>query len=349
MKILVLSQMEVERLLPMRECVEVMAGALIALARGEVEQPLRTVVRPAGAAGVLALMPAYKSRSGVERDDERGDVRDGGDPIEDDGAAFGVKAICVFPGNAAHGMDAHQGCVMLFDGATGEPRAFVNASAITATRTAAVSAVATRALAREDAHDLAIIGAGVQARAHLEAIACVREIRRARVASRRFESARKFAEELKPRYRFPVEACETAEDAVRGADLIVTATTAREPVLRRAWIADGAHVNAVGTFSPQSREVDSETVAASSLFVDRRESSWNEAGDLLIAMREGVINAGHIRAEIGEVLTGAHRGRTSRAEITLFKSLGLAVEDLAAAEHVYRRAKETGAGAWVEF
>jgi ornithine cyclodeaminase len=308
-----------------------------------VEQPLRTVVRPAGAAGVLALMPAYKSRGDVGRDEERGDA-DG-----DDGAAFGVKAICVFPANAARGMDAHQGCVMLFDGATGEPRAVLNASAITATRTAAVSAVATRALAREDAHDLAIIGAGVQARAHLEAIACVREIRRARVASRRFESAQKFAEEMKPRYRFPVEACETAEEAVGGADLIVTATTAREPVLRRAWIADGAHVNAVGTFSPQAREIDSETVVASRLYVDRRESALNEAGDLLIPLREGVINAGHIRAEIGEVLTGARRGRTSRTEITLFKSLGLAVEDLAAAEHVYRRARETNAGAWVEF
>jgi ornithine cyclodeaminase len=344
MKILVVSHAEIERLLPMRECVEVMARALASLARGEVEQPLRAVLRPAGAAGVLALMPAYTSRGGVRRDDERG-----GDDSDGDGAAFGVKAICVFPGNVARGMDAHQGCVVLFDGATGEPRALMNASAITATRTAAVSAVATRALAREDAGELAIIGAGVQARAHLEAIACVREIRRARVVSRRFENAQKFAEEMKPRYRFPVEACETAEEAVGGADLIVTATTAREPVLRRAWIAEGAHLNAVGTFSPQSREVDTETVAASSLFVDRRESALNEAGDLLIPLREGVINAEHIRAEVGEVLTGAHRGRTSRAEITLFKSLGLAVEDLAAAEHVYRRAREMNAGTWVEF
>ncbi len=136
---------------------------------------------------------------------------------------------------------------------------------------------------------------------------------------------------------------------MRGADLIVTATSAREPVLRREWIADGAHVNAVATFSPQSREIDSETVAAASLFVDRRESALNEPGDILIPLREGLIGADHIRAEIGEVLIGAKPGRTSREEITLFKSLGLAAEDLAAAQHVYNRARERGAGTWIEF
>ncbi|MDT7603859.1 MAG: hypothetical protein QOF61_1856 [Acidobacteriota bacterium] len=331
MKLLVLNQREVEELLPMRECVEVMAEALTALARGEAHQPLRLVVRPEGASGLLALMPAYKS---------------GG---SDEGAAFGLKAICVFPGNTARGKDAHQGCVLLFDGETGEPRALLNASAVTTIRTAAVSAVATRLLAREDAHDLAIIGAGVQARAHLEALACVRRLSRARVASRSRESARKFVEEVGASYSFPVKAVESAEAAVRGADLIVTATNASEPVVHREWIAKGAHINAVGTFSPQSREIDSETVAAARLFVDRRESALNEAGDYLIPAREGVIDASHIRAEIGEVLAGAQPGRTSAEEITLFKSLGLAVEDLAAAEYAYRRARERSAGTWVEF
>jgi ornithine cyclodeaminase len=329
MKLLILNHAEVEALLPMRECIEVMAEALIALARGEAHQPLRTVIRPVGAAGLLALMPAYKSN--------------------EDGTAFGLKAICVFPGNAARGKDAHQGCVVLFDGETGEPRALLNASAITAIRTAAVSAVATRLLAREDACDLAIIGAGVQARAHLEALACVREIKRARVASRSFENALRLAAEVRGRFAFPVEAVEGNEAAVRGADLLVTATSSHEPVLRREWIADGAHINAVGTFSPQSREIDTATIAAASLFVDRRESALNEAGDYLIAAREGAIDASHIRAEIGEVLAGSQPGRTSAAEITLFKSLGLAVEDLAAAEYAYWRAKAQGLGAWVEF
>ncbi|MDQ3908686.1 MAG: ornithine cyclodeaminase family protein [Acidobacteriota bacterium] len=336
MKLLVLNHAEVEALLPMRECVEVMADALSSLARGEFHQPLRTVIRPEGAAGVMGLMPAYRTSGDASGGDESG-------------AAFGLKAICVFPGNAARGMDAHQGFVAIFDGETGEPRALLNASAITAIRTAAVSAVATRALAREDAHDLAIVGAGVQARAHIEALACVRGIGRARVAARRIESARRFAEEARAKYSFPVEPCETVEEAVRGADLIVTATSSREPVVRREWICDGSHVNAVATFSPESREIDSETVAASSLFVDRRESALNEPGDILIPMREGLIGAEHIRAEIGEVLTGAKRGRTSRDEITLFKSLGLAAEDLAAAQHVYRRARERGAGTWIDF
>ncbi|MCA1818268.1 MAG: ornithine cyclodeaminase family protein [Acidobacteria bacterium] len=343
MKLLVLSHAEVERLLPMRECVEVMARALVSFSRGEVAQPLRTVLRPEGAAGLLGLMPAYKAGGSV------GGAAAGGEGAGDGGAAFGLKAICVFPGNAARGVDAHQGCVALFDGGTGEPRAVVNASAITAIRTAAVSAVATRALAREGAHDLAVVGAGVQARAHLAALSCVREIKRARVASRTAEKARGLVEETESRYGFPVEACETVEEAVRGADLIVTATSAREPVLRREWIAKGAHLNAVGTFSPRSREVDSETVAQSSLFVDSRESALNEAGDILIPMREGLITAEHIRAEVGEVLTGARAGRTSLEEITLFKSLGLAVEDLAAAQFVFSRARETNAGAWVEF
>jgi len=163
------------------------------------------------------------------------------------------------------------------------------------------------------------------------------------------ESARKLADELSGRYPFPVEAVETVEEALRGADLIVTATNASEAVVRREWISEGAHLNAVGSCTPHARELDAETLAASSLFVDSVESTVNEAGDYLQAAREGAVGPEHIRAELGEVLTGAKPGRTSAAEITLFKSLGLAVEDLAAAEYLYRKAKETGAGAWVRF
>jgi len=246
-------------------------------------------------------------------------------------------------------MDSHQGAVLLFGAETGELQAVVNASAVTAIRTAAVSAVATQALAREDACDLAIVGAGVQARSHVEAMSHVRTIRRCRVASRRVESARKLADELNGSHAFEVEAVETIEEALRGADLIVTATNSAEAVVRREWVSAGAHINAVGSCTPHTRELDAATVAASSLFVDSVESTTNEAGDYLCALREEAVAPSHIRAELGEVLAGAKPGRASAEEITLFKSLGLAVEDLAAVKYLYDKARETDAGTWVNF
>jgi ornithine cyclodeaminase/alanine dehydrogenase-like protein (mu-crystallin family) len=328
MRILILNHAEVEHLLPIRECIPVMIDALSSLARGDVHQPLRMIVRPPDARGMMGLMPSYRASA-------RG--------------AYGVKVVCIFPDNPQQGLDAHQGSVMLLSGETGELLALMNASAITAIRTAAVSGVATELLAREDASELAIIGAGVQARTHIEAMACVRPIKRARIASRSVENARKFAGEMASRYGFPIEPVETVEMAVRGADLIVTATTAPEPVLKREWLAPGAHVNAVGASLSTTREVDSATMAAASLFVDRRESTINESGDYLIALREGAITTDHIRAEIGELLIANQVGRTSREEITLFKSLGLAVEDLASAEYLYQKAKAMQAGTWVEY
>lgn len=328
MKILILNHSEVEDLLPIRECIPVMAEALAGLARGEVFQPLRMVITPPGAAGDMALMPSYRSG-------ER--------------AAYGVKTVCFFPGNPARGLDSHQGSVMLFSGETGELQALMNASAITAIRTAAVSGVATQLLAREGAGDLAIIGSGVQARTHIEAMACARPIKRARVASFSFKNAQRFADEMGPRYSFAVEPVESVEAAVRGADLIVTATTAAKPILMREWISPGAHLNVVGSSIPSTREVDTATMAAASLFVDRRESTVNEGGDYLFALREGAIRQDHIKAEIGELLIGAKPARTSADEITLFKSLGLAVEDLASADFLYRKASASGKGTWVEY
>jgi ornithine cyclodeaminase len=225
----------------------------------------------------------------------------------------------------------------------------MDASAITAIRTAAVSGVATQLLARQDAGELAIVGAGIQARTHLQAMACVRSIRRARVASRTFEGARRFADEVSSHYSFPVEAVETVEAAVRGADIIVTATSASTPVISREWVSPGAHLNVVGSSVRTTREVDTATMVASSLFVDRRESTLNEAGDYLFAARESTIGPDHIRAEIGELLTGAKRGRSSPDEVTLFKSLGLAVEDLASADYLLRKARNAGQGSWLEF
>ena len=328
MKIVVLSHSEVEDLLPVGECIPVMEAALTALARGEVHQPLRMIIQPPGAAGDMALMPSYRAG-------ER--------------ARYGLKAVCFFAGNPAVGLDSHQGGVLMFSAETGELLAVMNASAITAIRTAAVSGVATKLLAREDASELAIIGSGVQARAHLEAMSSVRAIKRVRVASLTLDHARRFADELKPRYGFPIEPIESVEAAVRGADLIVTATTSERAILKRDWISAGAHLNVVGSSIPTTREVDTATMAAATLFVDRRESTLNEGGDYLFAMREGAIGPDHIRAELGEVLLGSAPGRTSRDEITLFKSLGLAVEDLASASHVYRRAQESSVGTWVEF
>jgi ornithine cyclodeaminase len=332
MKILILSHTEVLELLPIKECIPLMREALIALADGKVHQPLRTIIRPPDAKGVMGLMPSYMSGA-----------------MSGDSAAFGLKAICVFAGNPAQGKDSHQGGVLLFSAETGELLAMMNASAITAIRTAAVSGVATDLLARVDACNLAILGSGVQARSHLVAMSEVRLIKRCRVASRHLEHARKFAAEMRPDFSFPLEPVETVAGALEDADLIVSATTTVEPIVRRAWISAGAHLNLVGSSTPKTREVDSETMAATSLFVDRRESTLNEAGDYLFAARDGLIGPDHIRAEIGEVLKGDKPGRTSPEEITCFKSLGLAVEDLAAADYLYKKAKEQKAGSWVEF
>jgi ornithine cyclodeaminase len=323
MSVLILNEEDVQRLLPMDECIDVMERAFVTLARGEIEQPLRTIFRPPQVKGAMALMPTF---------------RGGETPM------FGLKAICVFPGNAAIGKDAHQGAVILFDGATGELRAIANASAITAIRTAAVSGLATRVLAKQGASALAIIGAGVQARAHLEAIACVRELERVFVAANRKENAEQFAQSMQSRMECEIEAVATPEEAVREADIIVTATTSREPVVHREWLRQGVHINAIGTFSPKARELDTATMASSSIFVDRRESAFNEAGDYLIAANEGAIGPESIVAELGEVLIGKHRGRTLIDEITVFKSLGLAMEDLAAAEHCYRKAQREAVG-----
>ena len=321
--VLVLSQADVIGLLDMEGCIAAMEEALRSLARGEVHLPLRPVVRPPGESTFLGLMPVFR---GGER------------PV------YALKTVAVAPENAARGLDPHQGTVTLFDGVTGQTLALMNASAVTSIRTAACSAVATRALAREDATELAIVGSGHQAHAHVSAMLAVRDFQRVRIASRSREHAAALAD------GFPnAEASATVEEAVRGADVVVTATSSPEPVVERAWLKAGVHVNAVGACFPHTRELDTGTVADSRFFVDRRESAENEAGDFLIPLHEGAIEHRHIRAELGEVLVGSAPGRTSPEEITVFKSLGLAIEDLYAAEYVVRRAEETGTGTTVEF
>jgi ornithine cyclodeaminase/alanine dehydrogenase-like protein (mu-crystallin family) len=320
--VLVLGPAEVAEALPMGECVEAMAEVLTAHARKEVHQPLRSVSIPEASAGFMGLMPAHR---GGER------------PL------FSLKAVCIFPGNPARGLDAHQGTVTLFDGTTGRPTAILDASAITAIRTAAVSALATRLLAAGDASELAVLGAGTQAAAHLEALRAERDFERVRI----YAPTREHAEHLAR--RAGADVAESPEEAVRGAHVVVTATNSREPVLRREWLAAGAHVNAVGASAPTSRELDTSTVAACSLFADSRESLLNEAGEFQLAVREGAVEGpDHIRAELGEVAAGIHPGRTDAEELTLFRSLGLAIEDMAAAERAVENARKRGAGAEVE-
>ena len=327
-RLLVLTSSEIKLLLPMTECIEIMSETLKDLSRGDLMQPLRMVVRPPEALGLMAMMPAYR----------RGPK-----------SMFGLKALCFFHGNPAVGKDAHQGCVLLSSGDTGEPLAIMNASAITEIRTAAVSAVATRLLSHENASELAIVGSGIQARAHLVALSAVRRIKRARVFSPNHEHPKQLAEEMRTKLDFPIEPTVTAELALKDADLIVTATSARQPVIERQWLSSGAHINAIGTYSPQAREIDGATMAAARIFVDRRESTLNESGDYLLAVEEGLITAESLQAEIGEVLLGEKPGRTSEDEITLFKSLGLAVEDLACAEYLFAKAKTENVGTWIQF
>jgi ornithine cyclodeaminase/alanine dehydrogenase-like protein (mu-crystallin family) len=302
--VLVLDEHQVRSLLTMRECVQAMEEVLRSLARGELHQPLRPVTRPEGSDTLMGLMPAYR---GGER------------------SAWSLKEIVIAPGNPARGLDAHQGAVLLHDGETGQLRALLNASAITEIRTAAVSAVATRALARAGARVVAILGGGVQARSHDEAMRAVLPAADVRTWTRGDGG--------------------TPEDVLREADVVCTCTSARDPILRREWLTSGAHVNAVGSSLPSARELDTDTVAAATLVVDRRESALNEAGDLLLAG----FGADRIAAELGEVLVGSHPGRTRGDELTVFKSLGLGVEDLAAAELVVRKAREQGVGTEVEF
>lgn len=326
MPLLILNKREVEALLTMPTCIDLMAEALVSLARGQVILPLRPVIRIPDSPNAFAVMPAYSKSL----------------------KAIGTKLISVFPGNHGTALDSHQGVVLLFDGETGSPLAMMDAASITAIRTAAVSGVATRQLARTDATTLAILGSGVQARAHLDAMFAVRPFRKVFIWSRNADHARAVATNSEWSQRADVEVVADAKAAVESADVICTVTASREPVLRGAWLRPGTHVNAVGASLPTARELDSEAIRRAHVFVDRRESALNEAGDLLIPMKEGVISADHIVAEIGELLSGHDPGRQNGDAITVFKSLGLAVEDLAAAHYLHERAKRERAGTWVE-
>ncbi|RMH22954.1 MAG: ornithine cyclodeaminase family protein [Acidobacteria bacterium] len=322
MSVLILSGDDVRALLPMATCIELMAGALRTLAEGEAVQPLRQALGLTNGKGLLGVMPAQLATPPVA----------------------GVKVITVMPGNHARGLDSHQGTVQLFDVDEGRPLAILDAASITEIRTAAASGLATRLLARDDAAELALLGSGVQARSHLEAMRAVRPIRRVRVWSRTLEHARRFADRAAAESGLEVVAVDSARQAVAGADVVCTLTGARRPIVEGEWLAPGCHVNAVGACTKTSRELDGAAVARARVFVDRRESAENEAGDLILARDEGAIGDDHVAGELGDLLTGRVAGRTAAEEITLFESLGIGVEDLAAGWHVYRRARDAGRG-----
>ena len=321
MGVIVLSERDVRQLLDMESCIEAMSEVLASLARGELYQPLRSIVHPPEAESLFGLMPAYRAEPSP---------------------TWALKEIVVVPSNPARGLDTHMGGVLLHDGVTGELRALVNAAPITEIRTAAVSAVATRALARPDARRVAILGAGAQARGHVHAMRAVLDDPEIRIWSRRLEAAEELAGEVGATVSPSVDA------ALFGAEVVCTTTAARDPIVEKRWLVRGAHVNAVGSCFPSTRELDTETVAHASFFTDRRESCLNEAGDYVLAAAEGAVGPEHIKAELGEVLAGMHPGRGHEDELTVFESLGIAVEDLASAELVVRRARERGVGVEVE-
>lgn len=326
MQVRVIDHRRVGELLPMADCIDVMAELFRALGRGDAVLPPRRAMWLPDRRGALGLMPAYLAGPGT----------------------LGAKIVSVFPGNAATRYESHQGAVLLFDPDHGRLLAIVDAGAVTAIRTAAVSALATRLLAPERAGDLAILGSGTQADMHLAAMQAVRPVRRVRLWSRNANHARRFAEAAARRYKLPISCAATAREAVAGAEIVCTVTGATAPILEGDWLAPGAHINAVGASVPPFRELDTAAVARSRLFVDSKESALAEADDVRLPLQQGAIGEDHIQGELTDLVLDRVPGRTATDEITMFKSVGLAAEDLAAAHCVYAQGLKTGACARVD-
>jgi len=313
-----LSEADVRTLLSMPELIDAMQTALEAFSAGRVNQPVRTVIQAPD--GVFASMPAYVNAP----------------------AAMGAKLVTVFHGNESKGLPTHLATIVLLDPETGGLLAILDGRFITEVRTAAVSAVAARYLAGEQARVLAIIGSGVQARSHLEALSLVRKFDEIRCWSRSETKREQFVSE-QPGY--PIRAVNSAEEAVRGADVVVLVTSSATPVIADAGVKPGACVISVGACLPSQREMDPALVARGRLFVDSRPGALKESGDIVQGIREGRFTEDHIAAELGAVVANPRLGRTSESQVTIFKSLGLAVEDVAAAELAYRHAQGKGTGA----
>jgi alanine dehydrogenase len=317
-----LSEQDVRIVLSMRDLVAAMETALARFSSGEVSQPLRSVIEVGLQKAFVGMMPAFITEP----------------------ATLGTKVVSVFGSNTSVGLPTHLATIVLLDPMTGELLAIMDGRFITEARTAAVSAVSVKHLARRGAGRLAIIGTGVQARSHLEAIGIVLALEQVRVWSRSREHRTAFVREMRPRTNAALKAAQSARDAVAGADVIVVATASRDPVVQSEWIADGAHICAVGACRPDQREMDTALVRRARVFVDSRGGALAEAGDLLIPIKEGAFGDDHIAGELGEVVLGHVPGRQSASDVTIFKSLGMAVEDVAAAHLAYVKAAERGLG-----
>ena len=315
MEPLFVNKEKIASLLPMSECISVMEKMFRSLAAGECLQPLRNIMRLPDGSGVLGMMPGHAAKLGV----------------------VGIKVISVFHANKEAGFPSHQGIVMLFDAKNGQPLMLFDALEITAIRTAAASAVATKLLSRKDSSTLAIIGSGEQAKRHIEAMLVVRNIKHINLWSRNENNAKHLLYELSAEYNIPIHIKKNVQQAVEHADIICTVTASKEPVVMGDWIAAGTHINAVGSSTAATRELDTTAIVRSKLFTDRYESLFNEAGDFLIPKKEGAVTDEHVKGEIGEVLSGTKKGRENDEEITVFKSLGIAAEDIFSAYHIYEK------------
>ena len=320
---LLLTESDVRAVLRMEDLIQTMERALAQFSMGEVRQPLRSVLHMGSEGEFLATMPAYIAEP----------------------KALGTKLVTLVGTNRARGLPTHLATILLLDPVTGALLSVMDGRYITETRTGAVSAVATRHLARQNGPaSLGILGSGVQARSHVEALLRVRPVRDVRVWSPSQAHRTEFAVEMSRGRNISVLAVSTAEDAVRDADVIVLATSSTQPVLRSEWVMSGAHVISVGACRPDQREMDPDLVSRGRLFVDSREGALAEAGDVVIGIAEGRFGPTHVMGELGELVNGRVAGRVSDAEVTIFKSLGMAVEDVAAAELVYRCARERQVG-----
>ncbi|HEY5264075.1 MAG TPA: ornithine cyclodeaminase family protein [Steroidobacteraceae bacterium] len=327
MEIRVLRGPEVRQLLPMAECVDLMQRTMITVSERRVVLPLRSVMVMPGDRGMLGNMPGYLAEP----------------------ECFGVKLVSLIPRNKPPHYSSHLGMVLLFEAEHGCPVALLDAAEITAIRTAAASGLATRLLARSDAGDLALLGAGEQARSHLSAMLAVRALRRVRVWARDAGKAAAFAKTEGARHRIAIETSATVPEAVAGADIICTLTKAREPILLGEQLTPGVHLNVVGSSIAATAEIDTPAVLKSRFFVDYRDSTINEGGEYLRALKAGAITPDHILGEIGEVANGSKVGRRAAAEITLYKSLGIAPQDLASAHYVLQKARLAGLGQVIDF
>ena len=317
-----LTEQQVQSLLPMGDLIAAMEAALARFSAGEVLQPVRSVLTVGPTKAYFGLMPAYVPNPG----------------------SLGAKLVTVFADNPSMQLPSHLATILLLDPETGALQAIMDGRYITEARTAAVSAVSARFLAKRDASTLAIIGSGVQARSHLEAFAEVRQLTDVRVWSPKVLSRERFVSDVSGHVSVSVRATNTAEDAVRGADLIVLVTSSLTPVIKDEWVGAGAHVVSVGACRPDQREMDPALVARARLYVDSRAAALVESGDVVMGLAGGLFEPSHIRGELGEVVLGRIEGRKGDRDVTIFKSLGMAVEDVVAADLVLRRAVEVGAG-----